>query len=46
MDFFAFGSSSQTLGEHVFRASAILLLTLLPWLVWQRLQRSRSRQPC
>jgi hypothetical protein len=45
MDFFALGSSSQTLYEHVFRASLILFLTVLPWLISRRLQRSRSSQP-
>lgn len=46
MDFFAFGSSSQTLYEHVFRASLILFLTALPWLIWRRLEKPRSSQRC
>lgn len=46
MDFFAFGSSAQGLYEAIFHALAILLLTVLPWLIWRRLQRSRSSQPC
>jgi hypothetical protein len=46
MDFFAFGSSPQTLYEHVFRALLILFPTALPWLIWRRLEESRSRRPC
>lgn len=45
MDFFAFGPSAQGY-EAIFHALAILLLTVLPWLIWQRLQRSRSSHPC
>jgi hypothetical protein len=41
MDFFAFGPSSQGLYEHIFRAFAILLLTVVPYLIWRRLQRAR-----
>jgi hypothetical protein len=46
MDFFAFGSSAQALYEHMFRAVVILLLTVLPWLLWRRLQNSRSSLFC
>jgi hypothetical protein len=42
MDFFAVGPSAQVLYEHIFRALVILLFTVLPWLIWQRLQNSRS----
>jgi hypothetical protein len=43
MNFFAVGPSTQILYEHIFRALVILLFTVLPWLIWQRLQNSRSR---
>ena len=46
MDFFAFGPSAQGFCEAIFHALMILLLTLLPWLIWRRLQKSRSSQPC
>lgn len=46
MDFFAFGASAQSLYQAIFHALAILLLTVLPWLIWRRLQKSRSSQPC
>jgi hypothetical protein len=46
MDFFAFGPSAQGLYEATVHALAILLLTVLPWLIWRRLQESRSSQPC
>ena len=46
MDFFAFGTSAQSLYAATVHALAILLLTVLPWLIWRRLQRSRSSQPC
>jgi hypothetical protein len=42
MNFFAVGPSTQILYEHIFRALVILLFTVLPWLIWQRLQNSRS----
>jgi hypothetical protein len=42
MDFFTVGPSTQVLYEHIFRALVILLFTVLPWLIWQRLQNSRS----
>lgn len=42
MDFFAVGPSTQVLYEHIIRALVILLFTVLPWLLWQRLQNSRS----
>jgi hypothetical protein len=42
MAFFAVGSSTQVLYEHIFRALVILLFTVLPWLIWRRLQNSRS----
>ena len=46
MDFFAFRPSAQGLYGAIFHALAILLVTVLPWLIWRRLQRSRSSQPC
>jgi hypothetical protein len=45
MEFFAFGASAQSFYEAIFHALAILLLTVLPWLIWRRLQKSRSSQP-
>jgi hypothetical protein len=46
MNFFAFGPSAQGFYEAIVHALAILLLTVLPWLIWQRLQRSHSSHPC
>lgn len=46
MDFFAFTPSTQSFYGAIFHALAILLLTMLPWLIWRRLQRSRFSQPC
>ena len=46
MDFFAFGTSAQSLYAATVHALAILLLTVLPWLIWRRLQRSLSSPPC
>jgi hypothetical protein len=42
MNFFTVGPSTQVLYEHIFRVLVILLFTVLPWLIWQRLQDSRS----
>lgn len=42
MAFFAVGPSTQVMYEHIFRALVILLFTVLPWLIWRRLQNSRS----
>lgn len=42
MAFFAVGPSAQVLYEHIIRALVILLFTVLPWLIWRRLQNSRS----
>jgi hypothetical protein len=42
MEFFAFGPSAQGVYESMFNAFMILLLTVLPYLIWRRLQKSRS----
>jgi hypothetical protein len=42
MDFFAVGPSAQDLYEAIFHALLILLFTLLPYLLWRRIQKSRS----
>jgi hypothetical protein len=42
MDFFAFGPSTQGVYEHIFRASLILIFTMLPYLILRRLQKARS----
>jgi hypothetical protein len=42
MDFFAFGPSAQGIYEHIFRASLILIFTMLPYLILRRLQKARS----
>jgi hypothetical protein len=39
-NFFAFRSSSQAFYEGIVHALVILLLTVLPWLIWRRFQRS------
>jgi hypothetical protein len=42
MNFFTFGPSVQGAYDGMFNAFLILLLTVPPYLVWQRLQKSRS----
>ena len=42
MDFFAFGHSVQGFYDGMFNALFVLLLTVLPWLIWRRFQKSRS----
>jgi hypothetical protein len=46
MDFFAFGPSAQGIYANIFQALLILLLTVPPWLIWRRLQSSRSSLSC
>lgn len=46
MDFFAFGSSAQGVYANIFQVALILLLTVPPWLIWRRLQNSRSNLSC
>jgi hypothetical protein len=42
MDFFTFGRSVQGAYDGMLNAFLILLLTVLPYLVWRRFQKSRS----
>jgi hypothetical protein len=42
MDFFAFGPSVQGVYNNLFQVLLILLLTVPPWLLWQRLQKIHS----
>ena len=46
MDFFALGPSAPGFYEAIIHALAIFVVTVLPWLIWRRLQRSGSSQPC
>jgi hypothetical protein len=42
MEFFALGPTAQVLHEHIFRASLILIFTMLPHRILRRLQKARS----